>query len=98
MISGALGKKIVVKQYRDGTVVTRYPDMTMIIASEKQRNCRNLFKEAVAFAKVINNSPAVRKERLDKIPNGKTVYNMAIREYMLRVRKKQVFLKHSSIE
>jgi len=86
MISGALGKKIVVKQYRNGTVITRYPDMKKIIASDRQKNYRNLFKEAVVFATAINNNPEKRKEYLHKIPNGKTVFNMAVKEYMMQVK------------
>ena len=91
MISGAIDKKIVVKQYRTGTVITKYPDMKKIIASERQRNCRDSFKEAVAFAEAINNNPEKKKEYLDKTPNGTTVFNMAIKQYMLQV-KKEIFL------
>ena len=87
MIRGTIGKKIVVKQYRHGTVITKYPDMKKIIASERQRNCRDLFKEAVAFAGAINNNPEKKKEYLDKIPNGTTVFNMAIKEYMMQVKQ-----------
>jgi hypothetical protein len=86
MISGAIGKKIVVKQYRRGTVITGYPDMKKIVASDKQRNYRNLFKEAVAFATAINNNPQKKKEYQQKIPNGTTVFNMAVKEYIMRAR------------
>ena len=38
----------VVKHYRNGKiVVTKYPDMNGIVASEKQRMQRDLFREAV---------------------------------------------------
>ncbi len=90
MISGAIGKKIVIKQYRNGTVITKYPDMTGITASGSQRECRNLFKEAVAFAREINNDPEKKKAFRKKIKKGKSVYNAAINEYMLKAKSEFV--------
>jgi hypothetical protein len=83
-ISGAIGKQIVIKQYKDGQVITKFPDMSKIIASSGQRNCRNLFKEAVAFARTINNDPEKKKAYLKKIQKNQTVFNAAISEYMKR--------------
>lgn len=84
IISGAIGKKFVVKQYREGTVVTAYPDMTKVVASDGQHECRNLFKDAVAFAKEIINDPAKKKEYAKKIKKGNSVYHTAIKEYIAR--------------
>src|SRR5258708_3899420 len=53
MIRGAIAKQYVIKRYGNKQVVTKYPDMTNIIASTGQLECRNLFKEAVAFAKTV---------------------------------------------
>lgn len=39
MVQGAIGKKYVIKHYKHGIVKTKYPDMTAIVASEKQRAC-----------------------------------------------------------
>lgn len=83
-ISGAIGKQIVIKQYKDGQVITKFPDMSKIIASAGQRNCRNLFKEAVAFARTINNDPEKKQAYLEKIQKNQTVFNAAISEYMKR--------------
>lgn len=88
MISGAIGKKIVVKQYAKKTVISKYPDMTKIIASEKQSDCRSLFKEAVIFAKIINSDPEKKELYRKKIPKGKTVYHSVISEYLMKFRKK----------
>ncbi len=55
-ISGQLGKQLVFKQYRDKIVISKYPDMDGVKPSRKQKNGRNLFKEAVAYAqKIIRN-------------------------------------------
>ena len=54
MIRGAIGRKFVVKHYEGGrVVVTRFPDMSGIVATEKQRVRRDLFREAVVWAKWI---------------------------------------------
>ena len=87
MLSGSIGKKIVVEQYRTVTIITKYPDMKNIVASEGQKNYRNLFKEAVAFARSINNNPAKKAEYMQKVPHGRTIYNLAVKEYMLQVKK-----------
>src|SRR5665647_797308 len=53
LIQGSIGKKYVVKHYRKGIVVTKYPHMTGIIASKKQVVCRASFAEAAAYARDI---------------------------------------------
>ena len=87
IISGSTGKKIVVKQYSKGTVITKYPDMEGIVASGSQHACRNLFKEAVAFAQEINNDAEKKKAFRKKNKSGKRVYHAAIREYMLKAKE-----------
>jgi hypothetical protein len=69
-ISRAIGKKILVKQDKEGEVIKKFPDMSGITASEGQRNCRNFFKEAVAFARAIINDPG--KKKLYQKKAGKT--------------------------
>ena len=81
MFSGAIGKKFVIKHYRNGIVFTKFPDMTGIKASPIQHQCRSLFKEAVAFARSVNNDPVQKKLWGQEFRKG-TVYNNAIRHYM----------------
>ncbi|MCU7549585.1 hypothetical protein OCK74_10695 [Chitinophagaceae bacterium LB-8] len=92
MIRGSIGKCFVVKHYRANKkkkwkkriVITKYPDMSGIVASEKQRVRRDLFKEAVVYARWIL-SDAERKEAFRKtLPRKKRrhVYQAAIRLYM----------------
>jgi hypothetical protein len=88
-ISGAIGKQIVFKQYKDRQVVTKFPDMSGIIPSAGQRKCRNLFKEAVAYAKAINNDPEKKKAYLRKTAKKRNVFNAAISEYMKKAKKAQ---------
>jgi hypothetical protein len=52
MIRGAVGKKFVVKHYKGGRiVVSRFPEMSDIMATEKQKVRRDMFREAVVWAK-----------------------------------------------
>jgi hypothetical protein len=88
-ISGAIGKQIVFKQYKDRQVVTKFPDMSGIVASAAQRNCRDRFKEAAAFAKGINNDPEKKKAYLRKTAKKRNVFNAAISEYMKKAKKAQ---------
>ena len=71
-------------------MVTKFPDMSQITASAHQRRCRNLFKEAVAYAKAINNDPDKKKAYLKNTGENKTVFNTAISEYMRRVKHENV--------
>jgi len=81
-ISGKLGKQLVFKQYGDKTVITLYPDMSRVKPSRKQKSNRNLFKEAVAYAKNINRTPALKQAYLKKVKKGESVYHYAIKEYL----------------
>jgi len=69
-------------------VITKFPDISGIIASAGQRNCRNLFKEAVAYARGINNDPEKKKAYLRKTAKNQSVFNAAISEYMKRSKNK----------
>jgi hypothetical protein len=104
MIRGSIGKCFVVKRYRDKkkrkkVVVTRYPDMSGVMASEQQRVRRELFKEAVVYAQWIIGNPE-RKETFRKtLPRKKRkkVYQAAIRLYMSRQGDQQWLRKQLAV-
>ncbi|MCU7550923.1 hypothetical protein OCK74_17515 [Chitinophagaceae bacterium LB-8] len=107
IIRGSIGKCFVVKHYRANKkkkwkkriIVTRYPDMSGIVASEKQRVRRDLFKEAVVYAQWIL-SDAERKETFRKtLPRKKRkhVYQAAIRLYMNMQGDKQWLRKQLAV-
>ena len=81
-ISGQIGKQLVFKNYGDRTVITQYPDMSRVKPSRKQKSNRNLFKEAVAYAKTINCNPALKNKYAKKVKPGESVYHFAIKEYL----------------
>lgn len=76
-LSGALGKEIVFKQYADKTVVSRYPDMSKHKATVRQREQRDLMKEANAYASRIKRDPVLRAEYEKKLKPGESVFHKA---------------------
>jgi hypothetical protein len=101
MIRGAIGKSFVVKRYRGGrVVVTKYPDMSGIVASEKQRLQRDLFQEAVVYAKWIMADEERKKAFRKSLPRRKQkrVYHAAIQLYMRMHGDKQWLKKQLAVK
>jgi hypothetical protein len=92
MIRGAIGKKFVVKRYKGRkTVVTRFPDMSGVVASEKQKERRDLFREAVVWAKWIISDEHRKLAFKNTLPRKKRkkVYQAALQMYMREKGNKQ---------
>ena len=83
IIRGGVGKEFVVKHYGRRRVMTRFPDMSKVIASKGQRDCRNLFKEAVTFAKAViaDGDKKLKWQQRLKIRRDQ-VFNRVIQLYM----------------
>ena len=86
-LKGSVAKYFVIKHYKYGVVKTKFPDMTKIIASAQQRKCRNLFKEAVAYAKIVDADPVKRKEWAARTRKKHRVINFIIKQYMLAAKE-----------
>ncbi len=81
-ISGSINKEIVVKQYAHRTVITKYPDMSKVILSDRQERLNSLFAAAVKYAKSILADKKRFEEYKQSLKPGQRVYNHAIRTYM----------------
>jgi len=96
-IRGGFKGHFVIKHYRGGLVVmTKFPDMSGIIASVKQRRCRNLFAKAVVYAKSVIANPELKAAWQKKIRRRNGVYNKAIKAFMLKennLLQRDVFLE-----
>ena len=88
-IRGAVGKKFVIKHYRYGAIKTKYPDMTRIIASARQRKCRDVFKEAVAYAKQVIADPVAKAAWQKRLRRRNGVYNEAVKFSMLKDKREK---------
>jgi len=64
--------------------MTKFPDMSGIIASVRQRRCRNLFAKAVEYAKSVIADPELKAAWQKKIRRRNGVYNKAIKAFMLK--------------
>lgn len=82
-MKGKIGD-IVIKQYGDKTVVSKYPDMSNIIPSDSQKEKRNRFAEAVSYAKTINNSPILKADYIKRVGGVRSVYQHALKEFLAR--------------
>ena len=79
-LRGTVLKQLVFKQYKDRTIVTKYPDMSTVIPTELQLKEKITFADAVKFAKDIINDPI--KKAAYKADEGLSVYHTAIKNYM----------------
>ena len=89
LVKGAIGKEFVVKHYGKKCVITKYPDMTDIIPTRQQRSRRDLFREAVAYAKTVIANPVLKEAMQKKIRRRNGVYNESIKIYMLKEKREK---------
>lgn len=80
-LKGALGKQIVIKQYRGKTVVTAYPVHVKRKPTPLQKLYRDDFAAGVKYAQVILKDKAKKKIYEKKVKSGQSVYHYAIAEY-----------------
>lgn len=76
------GKQVAVKQYAHTILVTKFPDMSHIKPSQQQKEKRQKFKEAVAYAQSIINNPPLKAAYRQKLKPKQTVYHFALQEYL----------------
>ena len=86
-LRGALGKEIVFKQYKDKTVVSRYPDMSNVQPSERQLEQRRLMREASAYASKVKRDPELRTIYEGKLAPGESVFHRAKRDFFENLKK-----------
>jgi hypothetical protein len=79
-LAGAIGTQLVVRVRNGKTFVSKFPDMSKVKPSAKQRKEKSRFAKAVSFAQSIINNPA--KKAAYKVKKGQSVYNAAISDYL----------------
>jgi hypothetical protein len=80
-VSGKVGN-VVFKYYGNKTVISKRPDMSKVVKTEKQLENQYLFKAAQAYAKSILADPVKKTALLKIVPKGKTAYHTAISIYL----------------
>ncbi len=86
-LSGKVNGQLLYKAYSYGTVVTKMPDRSKVVLSDKQKSYNRNFRSAVAYAKEVINDPVKRAEYESKLQEGKTVYHTAIAEFLRKAGK-----------
>jgi len=79
---GAIGKEVVLRNFKNGTFAGKFPDMSAIIPSKNQTKGRKRFAEAVKFAQAVMTDPKKMAEYMAR--GGYSVYHSAIKDYMSR--------------
>jgi hypothetical protein len=80
-LSGAVNKQLVFKTRNGKTFISKYPNRSKVIPSEKQLVEKVNFRNAVSYAKGILANPILKAEVQQRTPPGKLVYHQAIKEY-----------------
>ena len=89
IVRGAVGKKYVVKHYRHGTVVTKYPDMKGIVPSVKQKTKRRLFRKAVLWAQGVYKDALLKEEWRKKLRKPKRLFQALMKLWSRRRKEKE---------
>ncbi len=76
--------EIIIKQYGERSIISKFPDMSNIVPSISQKQKRNKFAEGVAYAKTINNSAVLRADFLKRTGEVRSVYQSALKEFLNR--------------
>ena len=82
-LSGKLGN-VIFKNYGNKTVISKYPDMSKVVKTEKQLENQYQFRAAQAYAKSILSDPEKKLAFLKTVTKGRTAYHTAISEYLKR--------------
>ena len=86
------------------TVVSKFPDRSAVIYSEKQKLERRRFADAVSFARVVIADQGLKQSYSIKaaVLGFRSAWNIAIAEYMsdqlLKVKKKKIRFDRSQIQ
>jgi hypothetical protein len=85
-LQGSIGKELVFKQYADKVVITRYPDMSKVKPSARQKEQREKMKEANAYARTVLSNPELKAIYEQNLQKGESIYRKAINDYFARLK------------
>src|ERR1700682_3672008 len=83
-VSGAVGRMIVYKKYYGKTVVSKMPDMSKRVLSEKQKESNERMRLATIYAKYIYATEEGKiKARIRlKVPAHKSLFHALVKEHL----------------
>jgi hypothetical protein len=83
-VSGAIGREIVFKKYHGKTVVSKMPDMSKRVLSEKQKEQNERMRLATIYAKYMyktEEGKIIARIRL-KLPAHKSLFHALVKEFL----------------
>jgi hypothetical protein len=83
--SGAIGKEIVFKRYYDKTVISKMPNMSERVLSEKQMESNERLRMANLYAKFIYKTVEGKLAAMIrlKLPPHKSLFHALVKEYLI---------------
>lgn len=88
-LQGTIGKELVFKHYSDKVVVAKYPDMSRVKPSERQKQQRIHLKNANAYAQEVTRNPERRAMYEKYLKKGESVYKKALKDYFEKLKSKK---------
>jgi hypothetical protein len=82
--SGSIGKELVFKRYYDKTVVSKMPDMSKRVLTEKQMECNERMRLATIYAKAwykLKDERIKMRIRLN-LPAHKSLFHALVKEHL----------------
>ena len=86
-VSGQIGQTFVVKQYKNVTVLSNFPDMSQVKPSAQQKTARKLFQRAVRHAKAVLRDPKEMARYTKKLKGKRNVFQAVISEYLRKAKE-----------
>ena len=87
-VSGKIGGLLIYKKYYDKTVVSKVPDMSNRVLSEKQIESNERMKLANLYARFIYKNEPLKHQAIIrlKVPAHKSLYHALVKEHMDKFR------------
>ncbi len=84
------GKSFIIRIQGDDVFIRKFPDMSNVEWTPKQKKQRSLFAQAQAYAKEFLSDVTRAAQYKETLEPGKRAYNQLIAEYMIRARQNAV--------
>ena len=81
-IRGHIGKELVIKQYGNKIVITKYPRIRKQKPTALKKIYEARFAAALKYARAILRNDELKKQYKARLKPGQRVYNYAISEYL----------------
>ena len=92
----SVNRQLLLRQRGSKTVISKFPDRSKVIYSERQKQAQKRFSEAVSFARVVIKEPGLKDIYRIKasLLGFRSAWNLAIAEFMsnepLTVKKRKI--------